>query len=170
MENFGASSPSVLTKACLKVSERTTEKLLQNSLLGAVSRHPWSLTRLFELLVENFVYFCRHEICLVSFDVLFVLNVKSDQRARNLLPTVAHAMFYLWNLCFLLHFSLRRFSNEAKVSQWHFWSFSYGFSLSLMERKWNELCPILLSSPKGIFQEKRNEIAIMQIAALSKHH
>lgn len=170
MENFGASSPSVLTKPCLKVFERTTEKLLQNSLLGVVSRHPWSLTRLFELLLKNFVCLHRHELLLVSCDILFGLNVKSGQKARNLLPAVAPAIFYLWNLCFLLQFSLRRFPNEAKVSQWQFRSFLYGFSLSLMKRKGNELCLVRLSPPKGIFQEKRNEIAIMQIAALSKHH
>ena len=95
MENFGASSPSVLTQPCLKVSERTTEKLLQNSLLDVVSRHPCNLSRLLELSVENFVCLHHHEVRFVSFDILFVLDVKFGQKARYLLPTVAPAIFYL---------------------------------------------------------------------------
>jgi hypothetical protein len=69
------------------------------------------------------------------------------------------------NLC---SFALRRFPNEAKLSRWQ--SFFYGFSLSLMKRKGNRALPGSSFFPERDFHEKRNGIAIMQIAPLSKHH
>jgi hypothetical protein len=68
--------------------------------------------------------------------------------------------------------SLRRFQNEAKVFQGKFSLQLYGFSLSLMKRKVNEISSLtrFRFQKKRDFHEERNEIDIMQIVLLSEHH